>query len=421
MASKLKNRLIKRFAHYGILVHPLKDHHFLSYLKESFLNEPSYRPVESRRITRHFLETASAQYYDVAKPHVFNYMKALSPVIRTITIPVRKRRTGRSRGLGFGRSGDCYYKVTDLSGQQVTPKRQLKARSFTNQHINESPFKQSAEKCSLPAIESCSSGAKYKLDLELPNQNMRLWKMMTPEKENSYPVRFSPTDTSDIALTLFQKQEISRSVSIRYIITREDVLNRIGEGRPCSQKKVMENYSAFEIFKAVGAIIDEHETGRDFHWAHRHGWGLGGLQEVTNLDAMTAAANYNTLFRVEEPIRHLLVDCGLEEIDVCCEVTYNLETNLPSLVKYTLNSGQENEMSIMVDPMSRRLPKDCETELSKSILSESYSSEQSSTSPMEELDDNLKNGLKEQGFFANKGTPLSKPDDLLDNQNPFSY
>ena len=420
MANKLKIRLINRFAYYGILVHPMQDYHFLSYVKEMFLNEPSHRPVESRRITRHFLETASAHYYNVEKPHVFNYMRALSPVIRPIAKPVLKRRTGRSRGLGFGRSGACYYKVTDLNGQHVTPKRRNKARSLTNQHINESPFKPSAEKRALPAIESCSSGAKYNLDLELPNQNMRLWKMMTPEKENSYPVRFSPTDTSDIALTLFQKQGISKSVSVRYTITRENVLSRVGEKRPCSQKKVMENFSALEIFKAVGAIIDEQETGRNFHWSHRHGWGLGGSQDVANLDAMTAAANYNTLYRVEEPIRFLLVEGGLEEVDVCCEVTYNLETNLPSLVTYTLNAGQDNEVSIMIDPMSRRLPKDSETELSKSILSESQSADKTNTPSIVELDHTPHDGLQHQGFFAvSKDQPSEH--DSLQSEKPFSF
>jgi len=131
---------------------------------------------------------------------------------------------------------------------------------------------------------------------------------------------------------------------------------------------VMGNITAIEIMRALGAIIEKNESGRKFHWAHRHGWSLNGEQSKENLDPTTAGSNYDTLFKVEAPLKKLLLNHEVDEVLVKGSIEFDKTSGLPYKIKYHLSWGTEKYIEIVIDPMSHRVPTVSEHEMALSFL-----------------------------------------------------
>lgn len=130
----------------------------------------------------------------------------------------------------------------------------------------------------------------------------------------------------------------------------------MGKPRECSQQQIMGHVSAFKYMTALGARSKTKQGGRFYHWAHRRAHCLGGKQARNNLDAMTAAANYFTLFLLEMPLKKLLLDDKVPEVFIEGEVHFNPKTGLPFEIKYHLSWGLLDFLNITIDPMSHSRP-----------------------------------------------------------------
>lgn len=139
-----------------------------------------------------------------------------------------------------------------------------------------------------------------------------------------------------------------------FIITPEDIHNRIGAKRPVSQHQVV-GHSAKKIFEAYGAIIHQ-ETSEKLHLAHRHGWSLGGSQTKENLDPATAGSNYSTLLTIESPLKHLLKGEGVQTMQVNGTVIYHPLIELPMEIIYELSWGNARSAKVHIYPLEHRKP-----------------------------------------------------------------
>lgn len=159
-----------------------------------------------------------------------------------------------------------------------------------------------------------------------------------------------------------------------FTVTKQDIIERSGKKRPCSQKSVMDGKSAADIFEAMGIKIED-EFRRKYHWAHRQGWGLGGLQQKENLDPATAGSNYTTLFYIESVIRHMLVEQGVEEITVNGQVEYHpsYPDILPIKISYSFDLANGDVISKVIEPLNPRVPTIEEHEVAKAFVASTLS------------------------------------------------
>jgi hypothetical protein len=110
-----------------------------------------------------------------------------------------------------------------------------------------------------------------------------------------------------------------------FTVTQDEVNKRLNQPRIMSQNQVMDGISAIKALRELGLPINESENGHSCHWAHRQAHGFGGAQAKENLDSMTAAANYQTLMKVETPIFELLALKKAKEVLVSGIVLFHEE------------------------------------------------------------------------------------------------
>lgn len=287
-----------------------------------------------------------------------------------------------SRGLIdlLGRKHKPQYKITKSDGASLTPRRVAKTKENTSSFdLSYSPLVL-LPSSGIRARDRAVSldGACYERDME--SSDMALWRKKTPKKDSFFSpdrIRISPM-LSDRSSLLYKKLDfsydaVSKKDTIEifeFSVTKKDILDRIGAKRPISQKRVMGDVSAFEVMKELGVIITEKQNGRNFHWAHRRGWSLKGDQSKENLDPMTAGSNFDTLFKIEAPLKKLLLDSESEvdEVFIKGEVQFAKDSGLPFKITYKLSWGTIGYIQVVIDPMSHRVPTVDEHEVAKSFF-----------------------------------------------------
>jgi hypothetical protein len=318
-------------------------------------------PSLTLELFRDFREKRSSAKYDI--PDLF----------RRISKPV-------SKGLItlLGRKHKPQYKLTKADGAALTPVSRVKTKARTSSFdVGFSPLRlvTQGKRARKQAVSSDSSS----FELDMTSATMALWRKKTPNKSGFFsPQRITTSKPevehdSDIAKKLHfafdPRSKKDTTESFDFIVTKEDILERIGAKRPISQKQVMGNVSAFEVMKAIGVIITEKQNGRNFHWAHRRGWSLKGEQVKGNFDPMTAGSNYDTLFKIEAPLKKLLLDDEVDEVYVHGEVKFDNHSGLPFKITYKLSWGTKGFIEVVIDPMSHRVPTVDEHEVAKSFFS----------------------------------------------------
>jgi hypothetical protein len=149
-----------------------------------------------------------------------------------------------------------------------------------------------------------------------------------------------------------------------FTVTQDKINKRLNKPRFITQNRVMDGQSAISALRNLGFLIDQSQDGRSYHWAHREAYRFGGAQVKENLDPMTAAANYQTLIRAENPIFELLSQGKVKEVFVSGMVVFdeniviNEHRKVPARVLYCMSTNlrEDKKVYICVDPLSHQKP-----------------------------------------------------------------
>ena len=369
-------RVKKFFQLRRIDIDKIDTNKFINYLFQEFEKQGRFKRKEDGTIffnlTSRFVISSLNKYLnnnplekiELFREHMLKRSCATYSQKNFENLRVSEHRSGGLIHL-LGRKHKPEYKITKADGSVMTPSRITKTKKLTSSfNVSFSPLapqnaQNGARKRALASDDSC-----YEQDMV--SSDMALWRKKTPNK-NSF---FSPNRVCVRTLSNEERSAICKTLSFSYDLeakketkeqfafnlTREDILARIGEKRPVSQKSVMGNVSAFEVMKAIGVVVTEKQNGRSFHWAHRRGWALHGEQEKDNFDPMTAGSNFDTLFKLEAPLKKLLLEQELNEVSVKGEVEFDKENGLPFKVTYRLSWGTLDFIEVVIDPMSHRVP-----------------------------------------------------------------
>lgn len=214
-------------------------------------------------------------------------------------------------------------------------------------------------------------GGRYYLDME--NSKARIYRKQSPKTTSSlaspHRLQFKGLKLDEKTGPLFS-DETSKVERFEFTVNKTKLLKRVREKRPCSQKKLFGGTTALDyLLFEIGLILSKKQNGRNFHWAHREGWSLGGAQEAANIDAMTAGANYATLFKVEDPIKKMLFEGfngnpPVENVRVKGKVIFAKGRDVPFKIIYKLFWG-DHKLKIFIDPLSDRVPTLKENEVTK--------------------------------------------------------
>lgn len=173
---------------------------------------------------------------------------------------------------------------------------------------------------------------------------------LTPRTEGHIPI------PRDINQEFTDNYFANVTQSFTFKVTRENLLQRAEEKRPISQKQAVGGLSAADIFRAIGVNIPKSED-RNYHLAHRHGFGLGGQQEKTNIDPATKGSNYTTLFRVESVIRELLDKGDVDEVSVKGTIDFHEQIKgLPIRITYRVEFPNKEHFEASIYPLDTRVP-----------------------------------------------------------------
>lgn len=255
----------------------------------------------------------------------------------------------------LGKSHRPSYKLTTPNGSMLTPNKRARVQAATQEHdVSYTPL-QSMKNSERARAHAIVNGSKYERDL-IVNDEIALWRKNTPARpgDEPSPNRVKRTTLPPCRLPFYASENAPEY--FEFSVTAEDIYARMGVKRPVSQTQVMAGKSAKDILIALGAIISQNQDGRDFHWAHRHGWSLNGAQAKDNLDPTTAGSNYDTLFKVEAPIKSLLLEQGVDCVLVKGEVQFFDDVRLPKKITYVLSWGNGHSMEVIIDPMNSRIP-----------------------------------------------------------------
>ena len=96
---------------------------------------------------------------------------------------------------------------------------------------------------------------------------------------------------------------------------------------------------------------------------------MNGAQSRKNLDAMTAAGNFQTLFKVESPIKHLLLTKQAQEIKVQ-GIVYFIDTQqrIAKSITYHFFWDKDKSCTVEIDPLNIRFPSREETRAAKFVI-----------------------------------------------------
>ena len=337
-------------------------------------------------LTPRFIMNALTRYLKISAEEVLplfrsHSMKLYSPAYKGTSLgslPIT--RSGRGLIDLIGRKHNPEYKLTQANGAPLTPLKSARAGKHFERHaVGFSPFASFNSSHKAPRKRATATDtSQYEQEMVSSDMDMALWRKRTPQKDRFFSpnrVRFArKPDGSDMDVRTrkidfsFDPDSKKDSTELfQFSVTKADILSRIDAQRPVTQKRVMGNVSAMELMQAFGAVISDKQNGRNFHWAHRQGWSLCGDQSKYNLDPMTAGSNYDTLFKVEAPLKKLLFDEVVDEVQVNGEVIFDEERGLPFKITYRLSWGT-NCYDIVIDPMCHRVPTVDEHEVANKFL-----------------------------------------------------
>lgn len=223
-------------------------------------------------------------------------------------------------------------------------------------------------------------GTPYEEAVAFNNKGV-LFKNASPATAQNSDIEFSQNIDVTLRDKFFESKKTDKSFS--FTVTREGIKRRRNKRRSVSQKAAFGGYSATQVFRALGAKIDN-KISRYFHLAHREGWGLGGPQVKNNLDPATAGSNYTTLFYVEDVIRFLLADKNVPEVKVHGEIEYHpIHTSLPETITYTWSWGEQCSMSKSISALSKRRPTLQENQQARALANAIHMAELNKSQDME--------------------------------------
>jgi hypothetical protein len=251
------------------------------------------------------------------------------------------------------RNTQSRFKLIRPSGEVLSPASKTKMQNlYGNETLSYSPVKKGNFK---PAMQ---------------NGNLQLLvERSPPEKLNKIKSKLpNPYQVEEVVLQkmidYFLNDDLPDHLEkFEFKVTREIIHSRKGKSRFQTQKQVMNGKPAIEVLIELGLPICPAEDGRKYHWAHRHGWAVGGEQAKENLDPSTAGSNYQTLFKVEKPIHDLLFSQQVDTVNVSGLVLFHdkifeLEKKRVAIqVLYVISSDKVQEpIYVCIDPLSHQSP-----------------------------------------------------------------
>lgn len=281
-------------------------------------------------------------------------------------------RNNRSSSKSFTRKKQTCIKILNVDYMPPSPQTQKWIRdALPNKHINFTPIK---------SLEKMRSGRKKALNQrkdvyiqDLSTSRFSMFYQQTPQADYHSPYRvhvgpqYNISHTKSIKIKLnFNDDVVCEKFS--FDLTPKDLLNR-GK-RPVPQKKVMENLTSKTYLEAFGAkLLQETQHQVEFHWAHRRAWSLNGDQSKENLDATTAGSNYDTLFKVENPMKMLLRENITTLIHVEGTVKFiNNKQRIAESITYHFTWNQGKSCTVIIDPLSLRFPTQDEADVAEMIV-----------------------------------------------------
>jgi hypothetical protein len=172
-----------------------------------------------------------------------------------------------------------------------------------------------------------------------------------------------------------------------FTVTADVINRRLGKKRPCSQKKAM-GCTAAEFLAECGAIIvSKVNKIAGYHLAHRQGWAIGGSQKARNLDASTAGSNYSTLFTIESPLVHIIIEDNVAAIKVSGVVHYHPKVPIPCEIIYNLSWGNGRSAKVSTFPLNHRIPTIDEHIVAKAVLSATRTPSKKRKAPVDDPDE----------------------------------
>jgi hypothetical protein len=354
----LTQRIILFFTRQGLEVdegsHPLLIAHIKQYAKE----------VNQKIVTSRFMIQALASFFEMEPDSVSEMLNAqkkrprrssvdytriqlaLQPSPRSLIRLLGSRETTKFVYLPTQpMSPDAKRKLSDI--QVITdpkaiaiplPEENGKQRALG---VNGTPYKEAQRSSSGVLFKAAKMEEEVMYDREkLPSHDYLL---------KHYPELFN------------------KPASFEFTVTKDEIMKRQGVKRGCSQNQLM-GISAKDLMEILGIVISE-KSYHAFHWGHRHGHSLGGMQMKDNLDAQTAACNYRTLFLIEDPLKHLLLSSSdYDTVKVKGDVTYQPDLPLPEEITYTLSWGNGRTLTTTVYPLSYARPSIQDNQVAKTVV-----------------------------------------------------
>lgn len=362
-------RVLRFFNERAYPIEPQQEEHLLSLLYDQYQAQKRGNKATNRIvITSRFIIDALAKALGISPKIVVTFLTVRrsarkdSYATALSHLEPIEPRSKASKGIIhlIGKTHKPSFKITQPNGNELTPATLARTKSRTSGfNVGYSPVHlQSSDDAVQRAVTSNGSP----LVRDISNDRATAWRRPTPSKEKSHVYFDKPTAQ--------QLRFDSEDQHFEFTITKAQILQRINAKRPVSQKQVMGQVSAEELIKELGAKMSEEYTGKiAYHWAHRQGWSLNGAQSEENLDPMTAGANYHTLFKVEAPIRKMLLEGDLNQVHVRGTIVFNQQNGLPSKITYRFSEQPEDALfvEVIIDPMDHRVPTITEHELACAI------------------------------------------------------
>jgi hypothetical protein len=267
----------------------------------------------------------------------------------------------------IGRKHSPQFKITTPHGKGLSPKLRDRMSPLESGFLlSFSPVKSLTNR---PGGTAEINGQVYKQAMS--THELSLWRKVTPSKPavaiSSELLSPEKEKTNENVLFYFSKPNLPKHVQrFEFSVTLNELLSRKGVARPISQTQVMGGQTAQEVLKKLGALIYDKQS---YHWAHRQGWAMGGPQSQYNLDPTTAGSNYDTLFRVEQPIYDLLMNGDVEKVFVKGLVILHSLTPVPKQIIYQISTKDiPSPIYVYIEPMSHRIPTVDESILSEQLI-----------------------------------------------------
>ena len=145
-----------------------------------------------------------------------------------------------------------------------------------------------------------------------------------------------------------------------FYVTKQILKDNQNKPRVISQKEAFGNVSAKEVFLSQNAYIieDNSEVKYRLDLSHLQAHMFEGMQEKENLAPTTAGCNYDTLMKVELPLKGLILDHDVPHVKVQCDVyPHPILKDIPWKITYTAEWGNNRTASTTVCPLDRHMPK----------------------------------------------------------------